>query len=84
LIKDITPARPASGGVFENQTTCSHAEREQTHKQSKEHAVCADLRRTLSCHDLGSREDGRPTLRIDSRIGSRTARQPSLEIFKVG
>jgi hypothetical protein len=85
LIKDITPARPASGGVFENQTTRSHAERERTHKQGQEHdAVCADLRRTLSCRDLGSREGGRhPTLRIDSRIGSGTACQLSLAIIKV-
>jgi hypothetical protein len=82
LIKDITTARPSSDEVFENQTTRNHAERERTHKQGKEHAVCAGLRRTLSCRDLGSREDGRhPTLRIDSCIGTGTARQPSLAII---
>jgi len=68
--------------VFENQTTRSHAERQRTHKQDKQHAVCTDLRRTLSCRDLGSREDGRhPALRIDSCIRSGTARQPSLAII---
>jgi hypothetical protein len=82
LIKDIAPARPSTGGVFEDQTTRSHAERQRTHKQGKEHAVCADLRRMLSCRDLGSREDGRhPTLRIDSCVGTGTARQPSLAII---
>jgi hypothetical protein len=82
LIKDITPARLSSGGVFENQTTRSHAERERSHKQGKEHAGCADLGGTLSCGDLGSREGGRhPTLRIDSCIGSGIARQPSLAII---
>jgi hypothetical protein len=48
LIKDISPAWPSSGGVFENQTPRSHAERERTHKQGKEHAGCADLRGMLS------------------------------------
>jgi hypothetical protein len=78
LIKDITSARPPSGGVFENQTTCSHGECERTHKQ--EHAVCANLRQSLNCRDLVSREDG-GILRIDFCIGRGTARQPSLAII---
>jgi hypothetical protein len=78
LIKDLTPAQPPSGGVFENQTADSHDEHERTHKQGKEHAVCASLRRSLGCRDLISREDRRhPILRIDSCIDSGTARQPS-------
>jgi hypothetical protein len=81
LIKDITSAQPPSGGVFEDQTTRSHGERERTHKHGKGHAVCTTLRRSLSCRDLVSREHGRhPTLRIDSRIGSGTVRQLSFVI----
>jgi hypothetical protein len=81
LINDITSAQPPSGEVFENQTTGKHGEHERTYKQGKKYAVCANLRRSLGCRDLVSREDGRhPILRIDSYIVSGTARQPSFAI----
>jgi hypothetical protein len=82
LIKGVTSASPAGGGVFEDQTPQSHGERERTHKQGKEHAACANLRRSLACRDSVSRVDGRhPILRIDFCIGSGIARQLSLAVI---